>query len=310
MTTLPEASLVDRLVVRRPRIPEPRLDEGLHRLLTEITAQQHADEALRTSTPDLPTEVLSHQLAQALAGGNEVTAASFASLLRTQVGLVGLHDAVATALAREQDVLRSRLMAGTALTVLDRLHPGADTPVGESLTLVATPPGDTHTLAARCLGHVLREAGHAALVVDDLPLDALVRLVAEREVHTVVLSAHLPLPDVVVRRLCSTLQAAAPGLLVAFGGPGAAHVRRGPDLVTSDPRVLLRALAGRANVLTHRECEVLHEVAEGLTNAEIAEHLGMSPATVKTHLDRVYNKTGTEHRAAAVARALRQGWIG
>jgi len=311
MTALPASDLTERLLVRTaPRIPEPRLDDGLRRLLVEITTQQHADEPLRSVTPDLPVEVLTRQLAQALAGGHEVTAASFATLLCSQVGLVGLHEAVGRALAQPGDVLRTRLMAGTAATVLDRLHPGADLPTEERLTVVATPHGDTHTLAARCLGHVLREGGHAALVVDDLPLDALIQLVGERDAHAVVLSAHLVLPEVVVRRYVTALRAVAPGLLIVMGGPGAVQVRRGPDLVTSDARLLLDTLSSRANVLTQRECQVLHGVAEGLTNAEIAAHLGMAPATVKTHLDRVYSKTGTEHRAAAVARALRQGWIG
>jgi DNA-binding CsgD family transcriptional regulator len=311
MTALPETFVSERLL-ERPAvlIPEPRLDDGLRRLLTAITAQRHLDDPIRSATPDLPVEVLTSQLAQALAGGHEVTAASFASLLKAQVGLLGLHEALAKALAQPDGVLRTRTAARTAATVLHRLHPGEDLPAGQRLVVVATPPGDAHDLAAVALGHLLSESGHPALVVGDLPLDVLAELVSERDVQAVVLSAHLPLPEVVARRYCTTLRAVSPDLLVVLGGPGVTPVRRGPDLVTSDARVLLDALDNQANVLTQRECQVLRDVAEGLTNAEIAGHLGMSPATVKTHLDRVYSKTGTEHRAAAVARALRQGWIG
>ncbi len=52
-----------------------------------------------------------------------------------------------------------------------------------------------------------------------------------------------------------------------------------------------------------REIEVLREVAAGHTNAEIADRLHISQATVKTHLLHVYDKLGVTDRAAAVAHA-------
>lgn len=61
--------------------------------------------------------------------------------------------------------------------------------------------------------------------------------------------------------------------------------------------------------LSARELTVVERVAEGLTNAEIATELGISPDTVKTHLARVLEKLGARDRTHAVARALRAGLI-
>jgi DNA-binding CsgD family transcriptional regulator len=52
--------------------------------------------------------------------------------------------------------------------------------------------------------------------------------------------------------------------------------------------------------LTAREREILDLVAEGRTNAEIAERLWVSPGTVRKHLENVYAKLGVHRRTAAV----------
>lgn len=57
--------------------------------------------------------------------------------------------------------------------------------------------------------------------------------------------------------------------------------------------------------LTRREQEVLALVTEGRTNKEIAARLDMLPATVKKHLEHVYDKLGVRTRTAAAAAALR-----
>jgi ATP/maltotriose-dependent transcriptional regulator MalT len=61
--------------------------------------------------------------------------------------------------------------------------------------------------------------------------------------------------------------------------------------------------------LSDREREVLQLAADGYDGPAIAQHLFVSPATVKTHFIHVYEKLGVNDRSAAVARALRQGLI-
>ena len=59
--------------------------------------------------------------------------------------------------------------------------------------------------------------------------------------------------------------------------------------------------------LTHREVEILGLMAQGLTNPEIAERLFLSNHTVKTHINRIFAKTGSRDRVAAVGYAQRHG---
>ncbi len=59
--------------------------------------------------------------------------------------------------------------------------------------------------------------------------------------------------------------------------------------------------------LTERELEVLQHLAAGRSNAEIAEHLYLSEATVKTHLTRVLAKLGVRDRVQAVIAAFTAG---
>ena len=86
------------------------------------------------------------------------------------------------------------------------------------------------------------------------------------------------------------------------------------------PEILSRVLAAQmkpaptsptaALALTDRELEVLRAAARGERNKEIAHVLGISERTVKAHLASVFNKLGVDSRAAAVAIAAQQGWLG
>lgn len=77
-------------------------------------------------------------------------------------------------------------------------------------------------------------------------------------------------------------------------------------------RALLRRLqpapdaAGR---LTPREIEVLSLIAKGLSNRAVAEQLGVSRATVRTHLEHIYAKLVVSNRTEAVTLAIREGLI-
>jgi DNA-binding NarL/FixJ family response regulator len=76
-----------------------------------------------------------------------------------------------------------------------------------------------------------------------------------------------------------TVQAA---LLAAAAGSGKAPARRLPD------------------GLTQREAEILCLIARGRTNPDIAAELYLSAHTVKSHINRIFAKTGSADRAAAI----------
>ena len=63
------------------------------------------------------------------------------------------------------------------------------------------------------------------------------------------------------------------------------------------------------DVLTEREREVLAEVARGLSNTQIAEHLHMSAATAKTHVSHLFTKLGARDRAQLVVIAYETGLV-
>jgi len=71
-----------------------------------------------------------------------------------------------------------------------------------------------------------------------------------------------------------------------------------------------RAAPAALEALTDREREVLQQVAKGLSNSEIAEHLQMSTATAKTHVSRLLMKLGKRDRAQLVVVAYETGEAG
>lgn len=77
------------------------------------------------------------------------------------------------------------------------------------------------------------------------------------------------------------------------------HVRRPAPSAAQD----------RLRELTEREREVLVLIARGLSNDEIAKHLVVSLATVKTHVNRVLTKLGARGRAQAVVVAYETGLV-
>jgi DNA-binding NarL/FixJ family response regulator len=65
----------------------------------------------------------------------------------------------------------------------------------------------------------------------------------------------------------------------------------------------------KSTPLSKREREILQKVADGATTRQVASDLGISPHTVKTHLERIFEKLGANDRAQAVAIAIRTGIV-
>ncbi len=62
--------------------------------------------------------------------------------------------------------------------------------------------------------------------------------------------------------------------------------------------------------LTERELECLQMIGKGLSNTEAANVMGLSRATIRTHLEHIYQKLDVCNRVEAVTEGLRQGLIG
>ena len=84
-----------------------------------------------------------------------------------------------------------------------------------------------------------------------------------------------------------------------------------PQLVTAlaDELAAASKRDRQAETLSEREVEILQLVAFGQTNRDVAGKLFISPDTVKTHLEHIYQKLGATDRTAAVAEALRRRLI-
>jgi DNA-binding NarL/FixJ family response regulator len=129
------------------------------------------------------------------------------------------------------------------------------------------------------------------------------------------------------RSVVDALRAGARGFLTKDAGAdeikeAIAAVERGEAAI--DPAVqhhVVNALARLGTIndeeteldlpdgLTAREAEVLELIAAGLSNAEIAARLVVSEATVKSHINHLFTKTGVRDRAQAVTYAYRHGLV-
>ncbi|MEV0344838.1 response regulator transcription factor [Nonomuraea sp. NPDC050680] len=150
-------------------------------------------------------------------------------------------------------------------------------------------------------------------------LAATTRITAEVPATRVVVLTTFNLDDYVF----AALRAGAAGFLLKDTDPerviDAVRVAAGGDALL-DPVVTRRLIdhfatgpgpadAGRLSVLTPRETEVLLRVARGLTNAEVALALGLSPATVKDHVAAVLSKLGVRDRVQATIVAYETGLV-
>lgn len=99
------------------------------------------------------------------------------------------------------------------------------------------------------------------------------------------------------------IEVAAGGHALSAGAVGALvdHIAE-QRTVPEDP-----AMAARFTELTPREREVVRAIVDGMSNAEIADVMVLSPFTVKTHANRAMTKVGARDRAQLVSYAVRAG---
>lgn len=140
-------------------------------------------------------------------------------------------------------------------------------------------------------------AGASGFLLKDVPPAELVAAIKTVARGDAVVSPRI------TRRLLEEYAHTLPDLAGAAGGPGGEAGAAGSGTgagAAEDP-----ALAS----LTDREREVLLAVADGLSNAEIAERLYVSEATVKSHVGRLLAKLGLRDRVQAVVFAFQSGLV-
>lgn len=279
--------------------------------------------AAREGSEDLLTTAGQTELARALSNDDERRALLAAETLWQSAGsLAAVYRVLSEQLgaagqgwvAGTSSLARVQRMTVSALRLMARLRP-LPSPSQRGTVVLACPPGDLHTLGMYAVAHLVEDLGYRAVLAGSLPWPDLGEVAAGVEdLVAVGLSLHSDIPVSSLRRGLAVVRKECGHPPVLLGGPRLAAdpglVRRlgahGSDLGGHDS---LDLLAGWTGHLSQREREVLEGISTGMTNTELARHLGLGTATVKSHLDHIFLKTGTTHRAAAVATALRRGWV-
>ena len=191
-----------------------------------------------------------------------------------------------------------------AIDETDDLEFAGEGATGEEIVLVADETGpDIVVLDIRMPGMDGIEA--ARRITSEHPRTGVVMLTAYDDRHFVVEAVRAGARGYVLktRDADHLLQAVR---LVAEG-----NMVIDPDLVVTLAEELSSAKDGGrpAQGLTERELEILQLLAFGYTNRDIGSRLFISPDTVKTHLEHIYQKLGASDRTAAVAEAMRRRLI-
>ena len=129
------------------------------------------------------------------------------------------------------------------------------------------------------------QAGARGFLTKDAGADEIHRAITD------VAAGHAQLDPSVQRRLLDALSSGS--RFAVADSPATSHPGAAPSPAPHD--------------LTPREAEVLAHIAAGLSNAEIATALFVSEATVKTHVNHIFAKTGLRDRAQLVGYAFRHG---
>ena len=164
----------------------------------------------------------------------------------------------------------------------------------------------------RYLLSVLEGIATVAIATGDHAQGVRLLAVVEREYRTFGMSGHTP-KDRARREVATALARTAMGD-EAYGLAESEGVRLSIDQATalaSEPTMTaVMAPLPDPRLLTRRETEILHLLAGGRTNREIAECLFIGERTIESHLERIYAKLGVRRRLAAIAAANRLGLLG
>jgi DNA-binding CsgD family transcriptional regulator len=269
----------------------PRCLAPAAKLAEVLVSQGRLEEAERTLAGDDSDESLLVRARLALARGDTDPAVILAERHARRYGDVSLRTVPAVALQVEAHLAAGDL-AG-AQGAADRLR------------AVASATGHRRTLGLACLarGQVAAASGQTAAAVRAALEEALDHLssVAPGAVQTA--QAHLELARVYAADTPQLAAVEAKAAIAGFETAGAAHQ-------VDAAAALLRSLGDRTRVgpkhtgmLTQREKQVLRLVAQGLTNAEVAERLFISPKTAGNHVSSILAKLGLRSRVEAAADA-------
>jgi DNA-binding NarL/FixJ family response regulator len=210
-----------------------------------------------------------------VADDQELVRAGFAAVLSTQADfeIVGEaadgREAVDGARRHRPDVVLMDVRMPNLDGIAATAEICADQRMSARVLILTTFDLDEYVMAA------LR-AGASGFLLKDAPRDSLYAAV-----RTVAAGDALLAPSVTKRLIEQQLRVAEP------------------------PPELCRRLA----TLTDREREVLALLARGLSNVDIADHLHLGEPTVRTHVGRIYGKTGVRDRAQAVVFAYEVGLV-
>jgi DNA-binding NarL/FixJ family response regulator len=142
-------------------------------------------------------------------------------------------------------------------------------------------------------------AGAAGYLLKGAPVEKIVEAIKDVKAGGSVIQPNL------ARALLRMIGVAVPS---ATGGPQSVRSVPPPP-PHGDGETHTPAVKGSGSVLTDRELEILQIIAKGLSNNEAAKVLGLSKATIRTHLEHIYEKLDVTNRVEAVTEGIRQGII-